>query len=321
MFLEFNFSEIVLKNILKISIFLVAIYILIAVNFEVPRAIGSVVIPLTAGGGLGNQMFRYAAGYALAKKTGSKLYIIIREGKNHNRDIALSNFNIDKNNIVYKNKLNKKFFKSKKVSENNFFELYHKKNYQVLIIDDDFESEIFFKDVKNEILDIFIPNSKKYNIDDVVDEVSKSNSVCVHIRRGDMLTNMKMYLMPIDFQIKAIELASRIIKTPKFFIFSDSIGLTKKELAFNEDFTFVNKSVSEDFVIMSKCSHNIIANSTFSWWAAYINKSYNHLVIAPSPRYTEDFLNLVFTDVRRRDEKRKLYNNYAYPKDWIKLEY
>jgi hypothetical protein len=110
--------------------------------------------------------------------------------------------------------------------------------------------------------------------------------------------------MPIDFQIKAIELAKKLVENPNFFVFSDSIEFTKKELGSNSKYTFINKSTFEDFVIMSKCSHNIVANSTYSWWAAYINKSYNKLVISPRPRYTDFLLNKLFNDVKRRDRKK-----------------
>jgi hypothetical protein len=174
-----------LRIIFQIAAILMAIYIFIAISFDVPRPIASVIVPLNATGGLGNQMFRYAAGYALAKKTGSKLYIMISDRDGINKELTLSKFNIDENNIIYKNRLNRKLFKRTIVNEENFFDFYKKDNYHVLIIDDDFESDIFFKDVKADILKSFTPREIPDNIKALVEDVKKENSVCIHVRNAN----------------------------------------------------------------------------------------------------------------------------------------
>lgn len=326
MFWSVSLSGAFLKNIFKVVFVSITIFILAFYYFDVPRPIGSVIVPIMAGGGLGNQMFRYAAGYALAKKTGSKLYVMIighfeKKIPLIESNVELIKFNIDKNNIISKNKINRHFLKLKNVNDQNFFELSKKQNYQVLVINDDFESEIFFKDVKNDILKMFNVSIEDKELRNVINDVDKQNSVCVHVRRGDMFSHLKMYLMPITYQIRAIELAKKFISNPKFFIFSDSIDIIKNELKDFEDLSFISKSVFEDFVIMSKCGNNIIANSTFSWWAAYVNKNRNHLVFAPYPRFTNSLLEWAFKNEKRRKQKHELYDKYAYPQDWITIRY
>jgi hypothetical protein len=312
-----------MKSSIRIIFFTSMALILSAIYFEVPRPVGSVIVPLYAEGGLGNQMFRYAAGYALAKQTGSKLYVMVEDWKADKDKVrlALADFNIDKSAIIYKNKINKQFLNRVYINENNFFEVNQKQNYKTLVIHDDFESEIFFQDYKKDILSIFTPVIKTNKIQDTIDKVSKEDAVCVHVRRGDMSRNLQMYLISIDYQLRAINLARYLTTNPKFFIVSDSMDIAKKELGDMQDASFISGSPLEDFIIMTKCSNNIIANSTFSWWAAYLNQNENNLVIAPSPRYSNAVFEQIYKNSKRREEKREFYSKYSYPKDWIALKY
>ena len=227
----------------------------------------------------------------------------------------LGKFNIPQQNIIYKNKINKKLFNKKYVNEINFFKLSQQQNWRSLVINDDFESEIFFADFKANIIEMY---QLTQNGPDLA-KVERDNAVCVHVRRGDMLTMKDIYLLPITYQQQAIELAKKLIKKPEFIIFTDSIDLVKSELS--GDFNFVSGKPLEDFLLMSKCGNNIIANSTFSWWAAYLNQRYNHLVIAPSPRYNDKFFQEIFKDDYLRYRKRALYQLHAYPRDWILINY
>ncbi|KKR46243.1 MAG: Glycosyl transferase family 11, partial [Parcubacteria group bacterium GW2011_GWC1_40_13] len=71
---------------------------------------------------------------------------------------------------------------------------------------------------------------------------------------------------------------------PTFFVFSDEMDYVRKNLYFPENTHFVSNSNIKDYeelVLMSKCSHNIIANSSFSWWGAWLNQNPNKIVIAP----------------------------------------
>lgn len=353
-----------MKRILIVIKVLVAIALLAgifisAIIFSFPFSKGSVIVYPT--GGLGNQMFQYSAAYTLAKKSNSKLYVVVSRKKagkiiTSGRNFPLGQFNIPQESIIYKDQINSWFiFKGIKldwllskitnvsiknsltihlnqlnkilrlllniveVNEGNFFDYTSKKNEQILYSNDNFESEIYFKDAKTDILKRFThKNIEDKKILDVKMQVNDANSVCVHVRRGDMV-NAPAFFLPIDYQKQAIELVKNIIKDRKFFVFSDSPEIVMKELDNENNISFVVGSAWDDFVAMSNCKNIIIANSTFSWWAAYLNQNKDHLVIAPYPRVNDIF----FKDVSdsKKDIKRNLYKHHSYPKNWIMLDY
>lgn len=117
---------------------------------------------------------------------------------------------------------------------------------------------------------------------------NEENSVGIHIRRGDYLKNWKYRgLCGIDYYQKAIAYILEHIKSPKFFLFSDDIDWVKEnisQLLKGYDITFVNWNHSinsyKDMQLMAMCKNLIIANSSFSWWAAYLNQN-NPIVVAP----------------------------------------
>lgn len=117
---------------------------------------------------------------------------------------------------------------------------------------------------------------------------NEENSVGIHIRRGDYLKNWKYRgLCGIDYYQKAIAYILEHIKSPKFFLFSDDIDWVKENISpllKGFDVTFVNWNHSinsyKDMQLMAMCKNLIIANSSFSWWAAYLNQN-NPIVVAP----------------------------------------
>ena len=117
---------------------------------------------------------------------------------------------------------------------------------------------------------------------------NEENSVGIHIRRGDYLKNWKYRgLCGIDYYQKGIAYILEHIKSPKFFLFSDDIDWVKEHISpllKGYDVTFVNWNHSinsyKDMQLMAMCKNLIIANSSFSWWAAYLNQN-NPIVVAP----------------------------------------
>jgi hypothetical protein len=116
-------------------------------------------------------------------------------------------------------------------------------------------------------------------------EISSTNSVGIHIRRGDYFsdkkTNLYHNVLPIEYYLESIEIIKRKIKNPKFFFFSDDIKWVKENFK-NTNFNFITTDDDvEEFLLLANCKNLIIANSTYSLWAAYLLETSNKIIIAP----------------------------------------
>lgn|GEM_PF-1504522 len=276
---------------------------------------GAVVLNLRPTIGMGNQLFQYSAAYSLADATNSKLVIITTKrfangGSNvpQDRKLGLTNFKPKFDNFMYYDAVSKAlikltnikivnkllFYDFKIVTIENFHELMGKPNTGVLFVNDYFESERFFVTHKTLVTDHLI-NSKTFALSE---SVKKSNSVCVHVRRGDFDYHN---LLSVDYYKQAIGLAKQIIPNADFYLFSDEIKKAVDELKEQTTFTIVSSphlTSLDDFVLLSKCHNIITANSTFSWWAAYLGDAPNksRLVVTPYPFNSEQFLNNMIKD-------------------------
>ena len=132
-------------------------------------------------------------------------------------------------------------------------------------------------------------------------KILSTNSVAVHVRRGDYVDlgiclGESYYRESVNFLCKELQ-------SPTFYIFSDDIEYAKKLCAFVRDADVVpvvydaHNSTIEDFLLMKSCKHNIIANSSYSWWAAWANVHENKIVVAPKRENKDDF----------------------YPEEWIQV--
>lgn len=301
--------------------------------------------------GVGNQLFQYSAAYSFAKETGRKLIILVDRPQKHLKDnesnfhrrYALSKFNIQADVILFQGDSYKiniiylcysriisaflNFFlsyfgtKIEHVYTHNFFDIIKNPQNNLYLFNDDFESEIFFKKYSDDIKQLFklkVLDSTK--LEKYSSKLNNTNSFCVHVRRGDF--NNSLLLYSIDYQKKAIDLVHKILPNSHFYVFSDSIDLVKQELEDLNNIEFISSPdllPLDDFVLMSSCSNNITANSTFSWWAAYLNPNPNKIIIVPHPRYTDEFLDDCYSDPFVKKHKKELYKNYSYPESWIKV--
>ena len=142
---------------------------------------------------------------------------------------------------------------------------------------------------------------------EVVKHMEDTISVSLHIRHGDYLKLQDRYAIPsLKYYTSAIEYFQKRFKNVHFFCFSDDIAWCRKHINIsNIDFIDWNTGVDSyvDMQLMSRCKHNIIANSTFSMWAAWLNNYENKIVIRPKS---------VFVDVE--NEKTDMW-----PKEWISM--
>ena len=151
------------------------------------------------------------------------------------------------------------------------------------------QSEKYFLDVEGEVRKAFTFDAftEKENIK-TSEKMQSENSVAIHIRKGKdyMQQVLTAGTCPKDYYVKAIEYIRENVENPVFYIFTDNPDWVKENLGFI-DYTLVNwNPVSgeknyRDIQLMSCCKHNIIANSSFSWWGAWLNANPNKIVIGP----------------------------------------
>lgn len=148
-----------------------------------------------------------------------------------------------------------------------------------------YQSEKYFSDFQDIIHGLLTPK---------IGFPIKYNYTSIHIRRGDYLNLTKEYVqLNMDYYKKAMN----IINSKYYMIFSDDINWCKQNFMGNNFIFSENKSDVEDLALQLSCEHNIIANSSFSWWGAYLNKNPSKIIIAPQqwfgpglPHNTKDLL-------------------------------
>lgn len=260
-------------------------------------------------GGLGNQMFQYAFGYAMAKKNNEELKLDISGFDTYDlHDFGLKLYNIKKNqilksNIKYKFLLSvigyrntvflSKVFRKLYISTLKITKLYYQEKKTFTFDENVFyartgsyfsgywQNEKYFKDCRKDLLDIF--QLKKIHLKTKVykNKIIKNESVSLHVRRGDYLNINEV--CDIEYYHKAILLFRG--EHVHFFIFSDDIEWVKNNLNFIDHKTIIEleKDIPdhEEMYLMSLCKHNIISNSSFSWWGAWLNKNDKKRVVAP----------------------------------------
>lgn len=122
----------------------------------------------------------------------------------------------------------------------------------------------------------------------ITSRIRSTNAVSVHVRRGDLVTNKRAQrfhgLCDLSYYERACAYIEQNIIEPHFYVFSDDIPWVKENLAFRSPVTYVSDGSYADhqeLMLMSYCSHNIVANSSFSWWGAWLNSNPEKTVIAP----------------------------------------
>jgi hypothetical protein len=235
-------------------------------------------------GRLGNQMFQYAAAKAQALRLNVDCYL-----PNH-IDIKQDGcFDYTNNKwIQYKLDLYDCFNISAPLLNQTENNLYIESNFSyenlILEVSDNtaiegyFQSYKYFEDCKDAILKEF--TFKDEILDKCKLEISKyTNPVAIHIRRGDQVAHPNMWNVSLEYIQAALEQFTDEEYT--FLIFSDDIEWCKQ--VFPEGVVFMEGNDQyEDLCLMSLCNHNVISNSSYSWWAAYLNQNQNKKVVVPS---------------------------------------
>jgi len=248
-------------------------------------------------GGLGNQMFQIAAAYSLSKVMGVEYAFNLNrchtpaQGNTSNKykDSIFKNVNdVDLNLNSFRRHLQP------------CFAYYNIPKLDNLMLEGDFQSEKFFLDYKDEIKKLFyFDKDKEIEIREYLSQFESATAI--HVRRGDYLTKPNYHpTCSIEYYKKGME----IIGNESNFIFvSDDINWCKKNFKGKNIHYSPFTNELDDLYLIKLCNNQIIANSSFSWWGAYLC-SYNNKVVAPSiwfgPNGPQD-------------------TNDVYNKNWIKI--
>ncbi len=260
-------------------------------------------------GGLAGQMMQYAFACFLELKRREEVKIDISffggQARNNSfRKFELINWNTkfciaseEDYNYIFskvklKDKINYRLFK-KEVENRNYFreKLPFRFDPDVLntdysIFDGYWVNHDYIDQVKGRLLKDFTP---RYPISDKNKEVlhmmESSNSVSIHFRRGDYVDSIHDVLKK-DYYTEAIDHIKQTVENPRFFVFSDDLEFVKHTYEFPGEALFIDHNKLDesywDIFLMSKCRHNVIANSGFSYWGAWLNQHKNAIVVAPS---------------------------------------
>lgn len=259
-------------------------------------------------GGLGNQMFQYAVARNLSLKHNVELKIDLSFLNNRNmgsnfvyRDYDLNLFNI---------KPDFEIDFSKRIVHSNQPHFHYSKSYidsisnlllegNSVLLDGYWQSPFFFSEFEKQIRKDFEFINKVENetgeIKEMLNLIESTNSVMLNVRRTDYLNTSFHGVMGLDYLNQSKEIIESKVENPHYFIFSDDVEWCRENIQF-ENMTLVDhRYKGEKFgfylQLMSKCKHFIIPNSTFAWWAAWLNTDEEKVVIAPKQWFTDNNIN------------------------------
>lgn len=271
-------------------------------------------INLKIKGGLGNQLFQYAVARSLALKNNVNINIDYsyynQAGPDTPRQYLLDLFKVkvadnhsansvyEKIHLLHK-VLRKIGFKTRLYAKKYYFENGVGFDSRVLELKDHIWLTGFFQSYKyfSDIADILREEFKLRAVFPVNSNITETESVFIHIRRGDYVLNNAASrffgLCSLDYYEGAIKLMKEKLTNPKFFIFSDDISWVKNNLKL-DGAVYVSDGKLQDFEelsLMSQCHHAIMANSSFSWWGAWLIDNKDKIVIAPKQWFTNKHAN------------------------------
>jgi hypothetical protein len=294
-------------------------------------------------GGLGNQMFQYAFGKALSLKLNRKLMIdkSYFNKENYPFDLhptyypyLLDKYHIDEG---YVSSVCSKYGKlmSKKRAyliinpiierlglNTKYPMLLTKRNYAYeTVMNSSFiylngywqNQEKIIARYQNKIRNALTPNNISGESQKLVKKMGSENSVSIHFRKGDYLSNPKFSAVyadcSVDYYNKAMKIIEEKTSGPTYYIFSDNYGWVRENIKIRANMVLMDYDIQdhEQLYLMSQCKHNIIANSSYSWWGANLNQNVNKVVICPK-EWVKTNKGAEFVDFDLKDR---------IPKDWV----
>lgn len=295
-------------------------------------------------GGLGNQLFQYAHARTLALSLKQELYFDLGFFEEYDRSkdklnthivYKLNNFNIKvcpaKDEEI--NKIRRRLLKpdivrkvyrrlggSSYVNKDCHFDnekidncdIDTIRDYDDVFISGFFADQKYFIEIENIIREEFsLRESLNAKNQEMLSQIKTANSVSLHIRRGDYVGNNYFAEIPIEYYLKAVDYIEKHFPNSSYFVFSDDINWARANIKLDKKVVFVDiNDASTDYmelILMSACKHNIIANSTFSWWGAWLNENKQKIIIAPKIWYN------------KQEAQKKYDQGHLVPSNWIKI--
>jgi hypothetical protein len=274
-------------------------------------------------GGLGNQMFQYAF-YRSLQVMGANVKFDISEFKHY---APHNGYEIDKIfsiNPDYATDLDKSGLESIVQSDGGYNEKYIRCS-GAYFLEGYWQSEKYFLNCIDNIRHDFTFPALDGSNNLIAQQMQDTNSVSIHIRRGDYVDNpLHGGICTIDYYFQAIAIIESVIIEPMFYVFSNDIDWCKDNLKLKNAAYIVGNNGNnsyKDMQLMSLCKHNIIANSSFSWWGAWLNVNSSKIVIAPKKWHNQDgLLKLPKSWVEKWCEGNSINVRDLIPNGWIKLD-
>jgi hypothetical protein len=266
-------------------------------------------------GGLGNQLFQYAAGRRLAHARGAELVLDLgwyaqTPSSNTPRKYELAHYPIQARTTTRAEDWWCRFHSGRLLRRlpiiprrwHNFREKAFDFDRSVLDLPDDtyldgyWQSHCYFEDIADAIRAEATPLKPAGPRDMAVNEkIVATASVSLHVRRGDYVTHKAAAgvhgTCSVSYYQKALAKIASLVRNPHFFIFSDDVEWARSSIATPGPNTFVDhngpEAAFQDLRLMSLCKHHVIANSSFSWWGAWLNPNEEKVVVSPQAWFAD----------------------------------
>jgi hypothetical protein len=157
------------------------------------------------------------------------------------------------------------------------------------------QSEKYFRNIKEHLVEeLSLFNLPSVENEKYLIEIFNTNSVSIHIRRGDYINDTSAInthgFCGLDYYVNSISFIESKLSNPTYFVFSDDIDWARHNIKTKKNIFFIDTNFDkpeEDLRLMLNCKHNIIANSSFSWWAAWLNQNKEKIVITPKKWFAD----------------------------------
>ena len=285
-------------------------------------------------GGMGNQIFQYAFGRKLAQSIGTDLVMDLSslldrsKGKDFvYRDYDLTAFNV-KEQFLTQPQLLRTFYRSKsslvtkvirkRLNNGRRFVREAHFHYQPSLLQEAsdntiyegwFQSPRYFEGIEAELRqELTFKHTLLAQSQALLQRIQSTNSVCLNVRRTDFLKVSNLNTTNLDYFLRAAEEIASRVSNPEFFVFSDDVEWCRENIKLAYPVQVVDHShkgikFTNYMQLMSACQHFIIPNSSYAWWAVWLNEQPNKIVIAPKNWFTDP----------------KIDTSDLVPKEWLRM--